>query len=630
MFPTGWRWSGCTEFKAPTRRELTGVLCCMPQLMPGFCFPIPHHPGSGDHEAMIQPSHYLAILTLIGVIILVGALLPRGKMPALQGPARWLIRRRWRTLFFIPLLAFAVSLTFHWIGPAVPSTNDDFCQLLAADTFAHGRLANPTHPLWMHFESIGVSHRPSYASKHPPLQGLVLACGQVLFGMPLAGSLMVFPLACAAVIWMLWAWVGRRWALVGGLILAFHPYMQKFSSYYPNSWTNYSWVHGYTGGALAMLGGALLYGALRRILWRPTFGSALMMGLGLAVLANTRPFEGVILSLPAAILILQKVFRLKRADAVRFSKRVFPPLLLVMVPCFAMMMVYNRALTGHYLRLPHVHYAEQYGAAAEFLFLPPRAFPPYRNSLMEAHYHEWVRPSYELQLTFEGYWLVKSNDFMKFWDFYLRGLWPGLIGCLLLLKRRWWRLMLAVCLLQVSFIAATFQFHPHYAAPLASVLLALILAGFRELIRLARVFGSATIWMVQIVLIGFLLRGNVQLPPKIYAAPGWEWPRQRMRIERKLLNLPGRHLVIVRYQEGHSPHRDWVHNGADLDLGRIVWARELGRPMDDCLLEYYRDRSIWLLQASQIPPRIVPYALPGRETGRAPEPTGLAEEGSAN
>ena len=74
------------------------------------------------------------------------------------------------------------------------------------------------------------------------------------------------------------------------------------------------WVETFFGGAVAAVGGALLYGALPRLLRpRPSLASAFALGLGLATLANSRPFVGLVTSLPvAAVLLAHLVARTRR------------------------------------------------------------------------------------------------------------------------------------------------------------------------------------------------------------------------------------------------------------------------------------------------------------------------------
>ncbi len=144
------------------------------------------------------------------------------------------------------LLRLAILPLFPVPLPFVP---DDFSFLLACDTFAHGRLTNPTPAMWTHFESIHITMQPTYQSMYFPGQGLVLAASKVLFGNPWIGLLIVSALMCAALCWMLQAWLPANWALLGGLIAVLR--LGVFSY-----WTNTY----HAGGSLGALGGALILG----------------------------------------------------------------------------------------------------------------------------------------------------------------------------------------------------------------------------------------------------------------------------------------------------------------------------------------------------------------------------------
>jgi hypothetical protein len=84
-------------------------------------------------------------------------------------------------------------------------------------------------------------------------------------------------------------------------------------------------------------------------------------------------------------------------------------------------------------------------------------------------------------------------------------------------------------------------------------------------------------------------------------------PDRRTGIIRQLTKSTGKQLVFVRYWPQHIFQDEWVYNDADIDNARVVWARDLGSAEDRELLQYYPQRTAWLLEPDAVPPRLSLY-----------------------
>jgi len=491
------------------------------------------------------------------------------------------------------LAAIALRLAVLPIEPApTPAVHDEFSYLLAADTFAHGRLANPTHPLWQHFETMQIEHRPTYASMYPPFQGLSLATGRVLFGMPFGGVLLGIGLMCGAICWALRGWFSPGWAFLRGMLAAVRIGMFSY------------WGDSYWGGALAAAGGGFVFGAVPRMKRGGRGGDAATAALGIAMPANTRPYEGLVFTLATGMVML--------ADARRIHfVRLLPAIAAVLVPVVAGMAYYNWRVFGSPATLPYAIDRAAYAVAPYFIFQAPRPAPEYLHQNLRDYYARELN-YFQHAVTFGGYRDVALNKLRAAWQFFLG---PALTVPLIAVAWTWRsRKTRTFLFLAASLIAAMSLvpwFAPHYAAPATVVVCALVIQGLRALRQwrpgLTHAIPTICVAMAAVRIVMALLPIPFVLNYPMTWATTWSPHLEREAVERRLDALGGRHLVIVHYAPGHDPLKEYVFNGADIDGSEIVWAQDMGAGRNQELLRYFVGRRVWRLDPDVEPVRLTPY-----------------------
>src|SRR5581483_8283152 len=312
----------------------------------------------------------------------------------------------------VGLAALALRLALLPVIPyPVPKYHDEYSYILQAQTFAAGRVANPAHPLWVHFETFHVNMLPTYASMYPPAQATFLAIGQVLTGKPWWGVWLSIGILCACVTWMLQAWMPAPWALLGGLFCLLR---YDLFSY---------WVNSYWGGAAAAIGGALLFGALPRLMRRPRVSLAIIIALALMILANSRPYEGFIFAVPSMVWLLVWTVR-KQMWNLRFAKQVVVPAALVLILGSCFMLYYNWRCTGHPTLMPYMLNQATYHISKPFLWQKPNPIPNYHHLVMRTFYCFHELPYAVRARTAWGIQELTEEKFGVYYGFFI---WPLLL-----------------------------------------------------------------------------------------------------------------------------------------------------------------------------------------------------------
>ncbi len=511
---------------------------------------------------------------------------------------RQLARKKALSVVVVGLLVvtFRVSL-IPVLGIPAPRWNDEFSYLLAADTFAHGRVTNPPHPLWMHFESFHIIQQPTYMSMYPPAQGLVLALGQRL-GHPWIGQCLVTAFMCSALTWMLQGWLPADWALLGGMLAMLRLGILSY------------WMNGYWSGSVVALGGALLLGALPRVKKYARMTDAVVLAIGLAILANSRPYEGLVFSLPIAAALAIWIFGKARPAISVALGRIVLPIILVLAMTGAGMGYYYWRVTGSPFRMTYQVNRGTYATAPYFLWQSPRPEPTYNHAVMRDFYG-WELERFEEYRTLGGAVNRTWDKLVGSWKFYFGPLLTiPLLAFPWILRDKKMRFPIIAGAFFLLGLAVETWTLPHYVAPATGLIYLVLLQCMRHLrlwcwrgrpIGLDLVRAIPTIACAMVLLRVGAAAAHAQVEPA--------WPRgnlDRVAITRQLEGTPGRHLVIVSYSPHHDVDWEWVYNAADIDNAKIVWAREMGDQEDQELLRYFHDRKVWHLNGDQSPARLEP------------------------
>jgi hypothetical protein len=223
---------------------------------------------------------------------------------------------------------------------------------------------------------------------------------------------------------------------------------------------------------------------------------------------------------------------------------------------------------------------------------------------------------------------------------------------------KWSRLAIATCTFVMSVLLFAKWAFPHYFAPCACLVLYLQVAGLKRLWewdpraeasaqtlsrserrRKAREgkneFNPAP-WVKSVVYIvpaacflSLILRiegrinGWKEDPhgPDRQALLMDDWSLRRAEMEKWLEDQPEPQLVFIRYSPRHNVNFEWVYNHPDIMRSRVIWARDLGAEHNKLLLDLLKDRTVWLIEADQHHPQLVPYeGVTGRPLAPPDEP----------
>jgi hypothetical protein len=386
------------------------------------------------------------------------------------------------------------------------------------------------------------------------------------------------------------------------------------------------WINTYhAAGCIGATGGALILGALPRIMKTPRLTYTLALGAGTAILGITRPYECLLLWLPVSVVLTHWLIAgMNRPSPHSLIRLAALPLLLV-VSTAAWLGYYDYRAFGSPITLPYTVNRATYAMAPYYVWQKARPEPVYRHQAMRDYYYKTELDIYNRLHTVSGFFM---NTFVKV---LAAVLFFGGIAFLplalmlrrVLLDRRIRILVICVAILIAGMLMENFLVI-HYLAPFTAAFYAIGLQAMRHM-RVwrpgGRPVGAALVRFtvsVCFIMVGLRLYAGpfhlqvIEFPPSWNVS--WFGPdhfgTERDQVGTSLDKLPGKQLAIVRYNSAHNPFNEWVYNAADIDASKVIWAREMDPADNLALINYYQDRKVWLVQPDLQSSTVSGYPMP--------------------
>lgn len=547
--------------------------------------------------------------------------------------------KTWILCICFGVIGFALPMFYGLVkGYPVPHVQDELSYTVAADTYASGRLTNPTPVHFEHFEAPHILMEPNYISKYPPMQGLFMATGQILFGHKIFGVWLSCGLMASALFWMLLAWTRPKWAITGTVLMILFIGINSY------------WAQSYWGGMVAAAGGALFFGGFRRLFDKLTINSTVLMTIGGFILVNSRPFEGTLTMLPPLMVLLVWLLRDKaNQTSKKLSLLVFPGAIITVIGFSAMFYQYYQ-VTGNAFTLPYSVHHKQYYPTPLFIFQSINQSATKGNERIRKVYDNYKSPPIlENFLKIEGlpYSLYLSPIYGFIYLiialplFFLSPCLAILLYCSLpiIIKRNKWLLLIIVTII-FTFACMSLGIwwdQYHYCASLTSCFFLLIAEGFRLFYLMSkrgRERQLVFITLIVLTIVSFIYIQYIQLysyeqfyrkddslkeKTLIFESLSLNKSVEikitdratffRHELEEIIKILPDRYMAVVSYDINYDLHDEIVYNKADIENAKLIWAHDLSDEKNASLFEYYNNRKILMIRVSDSKVEIKPFSL---------------------